>query len=346
MNLKLTPGRLLAAAIVALSVWIVHGFVEALLAASVTAIASWPLYAAFRARLPRGVGKSAGAAIFTGAITVFVLTPMAFACWALLSEAHALLLGLAAADSQGLAVPEWLVNAPAVGPWLAERWQSQLAHPGALLVLTQRADPAALFGWAQSLGRFTARNALIIGFAVLLLAFLYQEGASLGRELTRVLREAIGDRTERYVDLATRAVRASVYSMVAVALFDGLATAVVYEIADVPRALLWAAITGSMGAVPFLGYGAVAAMAVQLALNGAPATALLSLGLGCTVLLCGDKLVRPMVARGGLNLPFVWVLMGCLGGFGALGLAGLVIGPVVLSLARELWEQRVREGRP
>jgi predicted PurR-regulated permease PerM len=127
MNLKLAPGRLLAAAIVALSVWIVHGFVEALLAACVTAIASWPLYCAFRARLPRGVGKSAGAAIFTGAITVFVLAPMAFACWALLSEAHALLLGLAAADSQGLAVPEWLVNAPALGPWLAERWQPRRA---------------------------------------------------------------------------------------------------------------------------------------------------------------------------------------------------------------------------
>ena len=63
MNLKLTPGRLLAAAIVVLSVWIVHGFVEALLAACVTSIASWPLYAAFRARLPRAVGKSAGVGI-------------------------------------------------------------------------------------------------------------------------------------------------------------------------------------------------------------------------------------------------------------------------------------------
>ena len=41
----------------------------------VIAIASWPLYVAFRARLPRSVGRSAGAAIFTVAITVFVLGP-------------------------------------------------------------------------------------------------------------------------------------------------------------------------------------------------------------------------------------------------------------------------------
>jgi predicted PurR-regulated permease PerM len=338
MNFKLTPGRLLAAAIAVLSVWIVHGFIEALLAACVTAIASWPLYAAFRARLPRGVGKSTGAAIFTGAITLFVLAPMVFACWALLSEAHALLLGLAAADSRELVAPEWLVNTPVVGPWLVA------ARPGALLELTRHTDPTALLGWVQSLGQFTARQALIVGFAILLLAFLYQEGASLARELTRGLREAVGDRAERYVDVATRALRASVNSMLVVALFDGLATALAYAVAGAPRALLWAAITGSLAAVPFLGYAAVAAMAVQVALTGSPATALLSLLLGCAVLLCGDKLVRPMVARGGMRLPFVWVLMGCIGGFGALGLAGLVIGPVVLSLAWELWEQRAREG--
>ena len=337
MNLKLTPKRLLAAAIIVLSVWIVHGFIEALLAACVTAIASWPLYAAFRARLPRSVGKSAGAAIFTGGITVFVLAPLVFAGLALLSEAHALLLSLADADRRGLAVPEWLANTPVLGPWLVA------ARPGALLELTRHTDPTALLGWAQSLGQFTARHALIVGFAILLLAFLYQEGASLGRELARGLREAVGDRAEHYVDVAMRAVRTSVSSMLVVALFDGFATALAYAAAGAPRALLWAAITGSLAAVPFLGYGAVAAMAVQIALTGTPATALSSLLLGCAVLLCGDKLVRPVVARGGLRLPFVWVLMGCIGGFSALGLAGLVIGPVALCLTKELWEQRVRE---
>jgi predicted PurR-regulated permease PerM len=344
MNLKLTPRRLLAALITILSIWIVHGFIEALLAACVTAIASWPLYAAFHARLPRGIGKSAGAAIFTAAITVFVLAPLVFAAWALLSEAHTLLLGLAAADGRGLVMPEWLANTPVMGSWLADRWQSHLARPGALLSLTQQADPAAILGLAQSLGQFTTRHALIVVFAILLLAFLYQQGASLGRELTLGLRAAVGDRAEHYVHVATRAVRASVNSMLAVALFDGLATALAYGVAGAPRALLWAAITGSLAAVPFLGYAAVAALAVQLTLQGMPTTALLSLLLGCMVLLCGDKLVRPMVARDGMRLPFVWVLMGCIGGFSVLGLAGLVVGPVVLTLAGEIWEQRVREG--
>ena len=337
MNLKLSPGRVLAATLVALAVWIVQGFIEALLAACVIAIATWPLYMSFRARLPRSVGRSSSAAIFTAAISVFVLAPMVFACWALLREAHTLLQGL-------MVLPGWLVDTPVFGPWLAASWQRQLQDPGALLMLTRHTDPGAVLGWALSLGELTFRHALIVGFTILLLGFLYQDGGTLARELTDTLRQAIGDRAERYVEVGTRAVRASAHSMLAVGLFDGLATALAYAAAGAPHPLLWAGITGAFAAVPFLGYAAVAALALQLALQVAPRTALLALLLGSAVLLGGDKLVRPMVARGGMRLPFVWVLMGCIGGFGALGLAGLVIGPVMLSLVREMWEQRARHG--
>ena len=140
-----------------------------------------------------------------------------------------------------------------------------------------------------------------------------------------------------------RALRASVNSMLIVGLFDGCATGLVYAIAGVTRAALWGAITGLLALVPFLGYVAVTALALQLAMTGATTPALVSFGLGCLVLFCGDKIVRPMVAGEGTHLRFVWFLMACLGGFEVLGLVGVVIGPVVLALARELWEQRVRD---
>ena len=98
-----------------------------------------------------------------------------FAFGALLTEAHALLLEIAAADKKGIVVPQGLENAPLIGPWLAARWQSQLASPGALLTWTQRTDATALLAWAQSLGQFMVRHAFIIGFTILLLFFLYQE---------------------------------------------------------------------------------------------------------------------------------------------------------------------------
>jgi predicted PurR-regulated permease PerM len=88
---------------------------------------------------------------------------------------------------------------------------------------------------------------------------------------------------------------------------------------------------------------AVAALTIQLAVTNATTSPLLAFGLGCLVLFFGDKVLRPLSARDGIRLRFVWILMGCLGGFEALGLVGLVIGPVVLTLVRELWEQRIRD---
>jgi hypothetical protein len=62
-------------------------------------------------------------------MAVFVLAPLAFAVGALLAEAQALLLEIAAADKKGFAVPHWVENVPLVGAWVAARWQSELAHP-------------------------------------------------------------------------------------------------------------------------------------------------------------------------------------------------------------------------
>ena len=152
------------------------------------------------------------------------------------------------------------------------------------------------------------RHAFIIGFTILLLFFLYQEGESLAEGFRRVLRRRIGEQADGYVDLATRAVRASVNSMLVVALFDGFATGVAYAIAGVPHAAVWAAITGLLALVPFLGYVAVGALTLQLAMTVTTTPPVLAFGLGCCVLFCGDKVVRPIVARNGVRLGFVWVL--------------------------------------
>jgi predicted PurR-regulated permease PerM len=343
MNRGLRSPWVLGALVVALTVWVLQSFLLPVLVACVMAIATWPLYRHFAARMPARMACSMTPLIFTAFVAVFVLAPLTFALAALANETHGLLVQLAAADKQGIAVPHWLESLPVAGWWLANRWQTHLAHPGALLVWAQHADARALLGWAQSLGRFMAHEAFIVLFTILVLFFLYYEGESLAQQFTQLVRHHMGKRTEAMLHVATRALRASANSMLVVGLFDGVASGIAYAAAGVPHAATWAAITGALALVPFLGYVAVVLLALQLAIAGAASAALLSFWLGCVVLLCGDKIIRPAAARDGTRLPFVWVLMGCLGGFEVLGLVGLVVGPVVLTLARELWEQRARD---
>ena len=275
-------------------------------------------------------------------MTVFVLAPLMFALGALLAETHALLLNIAAADQAGIAVPRWLHHIPVGGPWLAASWESALARPGALATWMQRIDPGALLTGAQSVGQFLARHLLIILFTILVLFFLYQEGESLAQAVRRVLRDRIGERAEGYIDVATRALRASVSSMLVVGLFDGFACSIAYALAGAQHAALWAAITGALALVPFLGYAAVAALAVQLAWRALPRRRFSRWRWDVSSCFAATRSCGPMIAHDGTNLPFVWVLMGCLGGFEVLGLVGLVVGPVLLALTRELWGERMR----
>ena len=344
MNSRITPGRVYGAVIVIATAWVLHGFVSSLLAATIAAIASWPLYERFSASLPASWRGTAGAALFTALITVFALAPMSFAAWALVSEVRSSLHELAAADVH--AVPTWLRDLPLLGPWATAHWHSHLAHPEALLSATQAADSNTYMGWAQSLGRFAGRHALILLFSILLLFFAYGQGEAVARDFRRVLRHAIGERAERYTGVIVQATRASVASMVLVGLFDGVAAGVVLALAGAPHPAIWGGMVGAFAAIPFLGYAAIGALALRLAIQGQAALSFVCLALGCMVLLVGDKVVRPMVAREGMRLSFVWVLMGCIGGFEVLGLVGLVVGPVVLALARELWDQRVRTASP
>lgn len=118
MKFKITGSQLCGVLIVALSAWILQSFLIPLLVACVTAIASWPLYRRFAASLPERTPRGVASLIFTSIITAFVLVPLMFAVGALLTETHALLLDIAAADQKGIAVPTWVENLPLAGSWL------------------------------------------------------------------------------------------------------------------------------------------------------------------------------------------------------------------------------------
>ena len=341
LNIDFSARWFWTALVVSLSAWIIHGFFQPLAWAAMLAAASWPIYRRFAAWMPSRMASSVAPAVFTLMVSTFVLAPIGFAFGALAMQAQGLLHELAVADKVGLAAPASLESLPWVGATLAERWAVLLGTPGGLSSWVH--GSAGFLGWVQTLGLLVAHHLFIISFSVVFLFFAYRDGDELAKRLDRLLRATIGDGVAPYLELVVRAVRAMVVSMIAVALFSGTLTAIIYAVAGVRDAAVWGAVTGLFAMIPYLGYVLVAGVACSLAGAGTATSGLAVFVLGCSAHFVGDKIVRPALVGSAVKLGFPWVLMGSLGGLELMGLLGLLLGPVVLALASSLWRQWVHD---
>jgi predicted PurR-regulated permease PerM len=59
-----------------------------------------------------------------------------------------------------------------------------------------------------------------------------------------------------------------------------------------------------------------------------------------------DNFLRPILIKKGVDLPFLLILSGVMGGLFAFGLIGIFVGPVVLAVTYTLLQDWVLEGRP
>ena len=337
-----TGTRWIAGALIAgLSIAILWGFVEVLLWAAIIAVATWPIYERFSRRMPSSVASNVTPLLFTLGVALVVLGPPSFAFATLASHARSWV-DTMLVDSNEFVTPAWLSAIPVVGPKLVEKLH---AH-GGLSVWLQHADTAALLGWLQPVGEFAGRHLFRIVFTVLVLFFVYRSGEALAQDLGRFVEERVGDRANRYIELAIRGLRATIRSTLIVGVFDGVLIGIVCWLAGLPDAYVWGALTGLLAAIPFLGYVAVLGAFLALLSGGSAIAAWAFLATGAVILFTGDKVVRPILVGSSTQLGFVWVLMGTLGGLELLGLIGIFVGPVVLSLAGELWRERTRKVEP
>ena len=59
-----------------------------------------------------------------------------------------------------------------------------------------------------------------------------------------------------------------------------------------------------------------------------------------------DHLIRPVLIGGATRLPFLWVLIGIVGGVESLGVLGLFIGPATMAVLMMTWREFVGDGEP
>ncbi|MBK8476936.1 MAG: AI-2E family transporter [Opitutaceae bacterium] len=130
---------------------------------------------------------------------------------------------------------------------------------------------------------------------------------------------------------------ATIYGTLAVSAVQGLLGGLMFWWLGLPAPLLWGVVMGLLAVVPVLGAFVVwVPAALYLAMNGSWGKALLLALWGCAVVGTIDNLLYPMFVGKRLKLHTVLTFISAVGGLIVFGPAGLIFGPVVLTVTIEL----------
>lgn len=325
-------------AVAAATFYLLRGLLVAVVWASLIAIATWPL----RSRLARVVGprsEAATALLLTGAAVVFLLAPLAFILVRGWHELPGLLHLWKSSQEAGLPAPPWVGSLPLVGPWVARQWNETLGAPGALSDSVHALLDDFDLARGRALLGAVAHHAMAFFFCIVVLFFLYLDGADLSAQIDTVALRQFGPAGRRTLPLVVRSIRGAVNGLVLVGLGVGALLSIAYAVAGVPHPAALGLATGLLGTVPFGAMVVLAPVVLYLFAIGA-ATAAIALALaGAVAIFIADHFVRPALVAGGAKLPLVLALLGVIGGLETFGVLGLFLGPTLLAVFVAVWRE-------
>lgn len=329
----------LATALVLLGLWIVNRFLPALAWATILAIALWPIYRRVMPASRGGGPRVLAPLVLTALVGLILIVPLIYAAVEVARESGDLLRYIDAVRHSGLAMPDWLPRLPGVGSRIAGWWQANLSGPQRMHALLGRIVAHMPTNSASRLGGEVFHRLIIFGFTLLTLFFLFRDGAGLSRRLLDLSHRVLGPSGERVARNVISAVHGTVTGLVLVGLGEGVLLGFSYELAGLPHAVAIAALTGVLAVIPFGAPLAFCAVGLYLAAGGSTAAAAAVVGFGFLVVFIADHLVRPVLIGGAARLPFLWVLLGIIGGLETFGLLGLFLGPMVMAALISLWRE-------
>ena len=329
-------------ALMLLGLWIVSGFVPALIWAVVIAVAIDPLHLRMRA-WRGGTSPTLIAIAITTVIALFVLVPVAIGITQAAREAHEVASWVSAAQANGIPVPGWVRPLP-IGNALADWWQANLATPEGASLHFDHLRHSAWLTHSRLIGSGLLHRVTIFVFTLLALFFLLRDRDAIVAQAQRAGDRLLGPAGERIGRQAIRSVRGTIDGLVLVGIGEGAVMAVVYLFLGVPHPLLLGALTAVAAMIPF-GAALIFAIASLLLIGkSAIAAAVAVMAIGLAVVGVADHFIRPVLIGGATRLPFLWVLIGILGGVETFGLLGLFVGPATMAVLVMLWREFLDPG--
>lgn len=274
-------------------------------------------------------GKAPAASMSTVAVALIIVVPFVLLAMAFVDEATQTLgsIDLAAGSSRGLE------RVQRAWGWL-QRQRFGRDIPDFEVVLKMGASRIAGFV-TQGAGLvaqgivYVVVNVIIMLFA---LFFFFRDGDAIMGRLRRVLPFDPSFREGRIRETA-ELIKASISSGVIVALVQGAIGGITFAFLGLGAPVFWGVIMGFFSLLPLGAWIVWLPVAIWLLLTGeiGRGVALLIIGAGGISMI--DNVLRPMLLAGRTQMNGLLVFISLLGGMGAFGLIGLVLGPVIMATA-------------
>jgi predicted PurR-regulated permease PerM len=320
--------------------WILAPFLSALAWACILAHVTWPMHSRLMRKIPT-LPKTSAVLSSAAIATAVVLPLVSLSAWLRADTAAVAHLIDGYLDRGMNDVLDGATGIPLIGPAIHDWFAERIGTDASLRDFLKQWAAEGLGTLLSVLGG-VGRNAARFGLAIIFLYVLYRHGEEVTAGLRRALQRTAGAEGERWIRIAAAANRAVMLSLLLAAVLQGIVAGIGYWLVGIKAPLLLGLVTAVASLLPMVGTFLVWGPASLVLLStGHPLAALSLLGWGTLLVHPLDNVLRPLFISSAVDLPFLLVFLGVVGGIAAFGLVGLVIGPVALavcwSMAREAW---------
>jgi len=190
---------------------------------------------------------------------------------------------------------------------------------------------------AQEASRFL-QGTLSLLLCPLITFFLLRDGRAYMERLNKLLPLHAEDR-QRLFDRTRLATVAIVRGLFLTALLQSAIATLGYALMGIPSAVLLGVITGFASAIPVVGTGAVwVPVGLVTIASGRMIPGVFLLAWGAGMCLWVDSFARPWLVGHRIHMGLLPLMFGILGGVAVFGLKGLLMGPLIVSIAPTVFE--------
>ncbi|QDH12982.1 AI-2E family transporter [Formicincola oecophyllae] len=323
-------------------IYALRSFIPALLWGGIFAVCLWPLYAMAERRFGQHLWLPI---MFTIVLTLVFLVPLTFLGYKLIDEIQSGVAWLKSVKLSGLPMPSWLGKLPFGASAATRWWQTYLAHPDKLSQLLQTVNVGHGFRMTRQVGSEVIHRCVVFVFSLLTLFFTLKDGDAIISRCLRGSHRLFGPQGKTMARQIISSIHGTLAGLVLVGLGEGAILGVAYIVSGAPQPLLLALGTALAAMVPMAGWVAMTIVCILIQAKGHLVAAVATWLFGGVILFLADHFVRPVLIGGTTKVPFLWVLLGILGGAETWGLLGLFLGPAIMAVLHLLW-LRWTDARP